>query len=192
MPCHAAAADIALPGSRLGARLPSSRVRQHAVRNSRTFRFCCRHVATTLSTRSTNRLPAGLSVPPLLFRHNTPWRNVRSGPLLVGSTPSTQTKVHMADSCFSSLRQVPAVFLHEHSAPRSNCSCTACRKGPTYFWNDERARVPSRTRCHQWNIWSDKDKRKVPMSLPESHRSIIAWKSRRKCAQQSCRRLIQP
>jgi hypothetical protein len=64
------------------------------VSNSRTFRFCCRQVATTLSIRSTKRLPAGLSVSPLLFRHNTPRRNVRSGPLLVGSTPSTQTGPH--------------------------------------------------------------------------------------------------
>ena len=45
-----------------------------------------------------------------------------------------------ADSCFGSLRQVPAVFLQEHSMPRSNCSRTMCRKGPTYFWNDERVR----------------------------------------------------
>jgi len=45
-----------------------------------------------------------------------------------------------ADSCFDSLRQVPAVFLQEHSMPRSNRSRTMCRKGPTYFWNDERVR----------------------------------------------------
>jgi hypothetical protein len=39
LPCHAAAADVASLGSRLGARLPSSRVRQHAVRYSRTLAF---------------------------------------------------------------------------------------------------------------------------------------------------------
>ncbi len=32
---------------------------------------------------------------------------------------SGHCNVHMGDSCVSGLRQVPAVFLHEHSAPRS-------------------------------------------------------------------------
>ncbi len=63
LPSYATAAEIALSGSRLGARLPSSGTRLHASRNSRTLRFYCRHVAATLSIHSTNRLPAGLSVP---------------------------------------------------------------------------------------------------------------------------------
>ena len=60
-----AAASSACAGSREGAAEPSSRAWQHAVSNSNTLRFCCRAVATTLSIRSTNRLPASLSVPPL-------------------------------------------------------------------------------------------------------------------------------
>ena len=49
LPCPVTAAEIALPGSRLVVLLPSSEARQHVMRNSRTFRFCCRHVATTMS-----------------------------------------------------------------------------------------------------------------------------------------------
>ena len=56
-----AAASSASAGSKEGAAEPSSRARQHAVSRSKTLRFCCRQVATTLSMRSTNRLPAGLS-----------------------------------------------------------------------------------------------------------------------------------
>jgi len=56
-----AAASSALPGSKEGASEPSSRARQHAVNSSKTLRFCCRHVATTLSIRSTKRLPTSVS-----------------------------------------------------------------------------------------------------------------------------------
>ena len=122
---HQAAATSAVAGSREGAAESSSRALQHVVSNSNTLRFCCRAVATTLSIRSTKRLPASLSVPPLLLRHSTACRNTRSASLFVGSIPATPTKVHSDDSCPSSLRHVPAVFLHEHSAPRSNCSCNA-------------------------------------------------------------------
>jgi len=51
-----AASSSACAGSREGAAEPSSRARQQAVSNSKTLRFCCRAVATTLSIRSTNRL----------------------------------------------------------------------------------------------------------------------------------------
>ena len=51
--------------------VPTLRAAQKAVKTSRTLRCCCRHVATTLSIRSTKRLPASLSVPPLLLRHRT-------------------------------------------------------------------------------------------------------------------------
>ncbi len=50
---------------------------------------CRRHVATTDSIRSTNRLPDSLSVPPLVRRQITACRNARSAALFVGSTPAT-------------------------------------------------------------------------------------------------------
>ncbi len=48
--------------------------------------------------RSTKRLPHGLSVPKLVLRHITGWRTPCSAALLVGSTPSTSTKVQSAGS----------------------------------------------------------------------------------------------
>src|SRR5690242_11656550 len=60
--------------------------------------------------RSTNRLPVALSVPPLVFRHSTPWRTVRSATLLVGSTPSWRTNVHNRRSWVNNARQVAAVL----------------------------------------------------------------------------------
>jgi hypothetical protein len=64
--------------------------RKQSVRNSKTFLPCWRHVAATLSTRSTNRLPHSLAVPPLDFRHKTACRNARSAALFVGSIPRSR------------------------------------------------------------------------------------------------------
>jgi hypothetical protein len=58
---------------------------------------CCRHDATTVNSRSANRLPVSLSEPKLPLRHSTAGRKARSDTLLVGSTPSTRAKVQRAD-----------------------------------------------------------------------------------------------
>src|SRR5262249_28729034 len=76
-----------------GGRRPDSWARKHPVRNSRTFLPCWRQVAATLRTRSTNRLPHALAVPPLDLRHRTACRSARSATLFVGSTPPTRTHV---------------------------------------------------------------------------------------------------
>src|SRR3954470_9611778 len=97
----------------------------HALRQSNTFLPCRRHVCTTVSTRSTNRLPCGLSVPPLVLRHNTPCRSARSALLLVGSTPSTATNVHSHCSWASSSLHVPSVLPQPYVCPRRNRRLTA-------------------------------------------------------------------
>ena len=48
------------------------------------FRPCWRQVATTVSIRSTNRLPAALSEPPLIRRQISACRSARSAALFVG------------------------------------------------------------------------------------------------------------
>src|SRR5262249_8655539 len=63
-------------GNNEGASLPSRRAWQHDTRYSRRLLPCrrhvsLRHVSLLLKTRSTNRLPCWLSVPPLPFRHRT-------------------------------------------------------------------------------------------------------------------------
>jgi hypothetical protein len=63
-----------------------------------------------LRTRSTNRLPHSLAVPPLDLRHKTTCRNARSAALFVGSLPGTRRKVHMCSSPASNIRHVAAVF----------------------------------------------------------------------------------
>ena len=42
-----------------------------SVSTASTSRFCWRQLATTVNTRSTNRLPGAPSVPPLIFRQHT-------------------------------------------------------------------------------------------------------------------------
>src|SRR5262245_40379646 len=83
-----------LPPNNAGGARPCLQASMQSLRKANTFLPCCRQVCTTVSTRSTNRLPCGLSVPPLVLRHNTPCRSARSPALLVGSTPSTSTNVH--------------------------------------------------------------------------------------------------
>ena len=46
-------------------------------RKASSGRPCCRHVATTVSSRSAKRLPASLSDPKLPFRHSTAGRTSR-------------------------------------------------------------------------------------------------------------------
>src|SRR5208337_1646550 len=80
-------------GRREVAGWPSRWAGQQRDRYSSTLRFCWRQVATTVRIRSTNRLPDSLSVPPLVLRYSTACRSDRSASLLVGSIPSTRTKV---------------------------------------------------------------------------------------------------
>ena len=51
---------------------------KHELRYSSTLRLCWRQVATTVSIRSTNRLPSALSVPPLIRRQITAWRSAHA------------------------------------------------------------------------------------------------------------------
>src|SRR3954453_12174799 len=98
-------------------------------RYSRAFLPCLRQVSITLSTRSTKRLPCGLSVPPLVLRHSTARRPDRSASLLVGSTPWTLTNVHSHSSWASNSRHVPAVLAQPHKSPRRSVRRTARRTG---------------------------------------------------------------
>jgi hypothetical protein len=88
------------PNKEGGARL-DRQARTQSHRYSRAFLPCLRQVSITVSTRSTKRLPCGLSVPPLVLRHSTARRPDRSASLLVGSTPWTLTNVHSHCSCAS-------------------------------------------------------------------------------------------
>jgi hypothetical protein len=74
--------------------VPWSAASPAATRKSNGRRSRCRQVATTVSSRSANRLPAALSAPKLPVRQRTAGRKARSATLLVGSTPSTRAKVH--------------------------------------------------------------------------------------------------
>jgi hypothetical protein len=51
-------------------------------------------------------------------------------------------------------------------------------------------RGPSRTRCHQWNLWRACARNASPSSRERPPRLIMASLSRRRCAQQSCRRQL--
>ena len=65
--------------------VPAELAISESVRNSRTERFCCRQLSTTVSIRSTNRLPASLCVPNYRFRQITAYRSKHSAELFVGS-----------------------------------------------------------------------------------------------------------
>src|SRR4051794_17606152 len=124
-----------------GAR-PCRQAWTHSHRYSRAFLPCLRQVSITVSTRSTKRLPWGLSVPPLVFRNSTAARSERSPSLLVGSTPWTLTNVHSHSSCPSNSLQVPAVWLQPHTRPRRNVCRTACCTGAMALRNCARDSVP--------------------------------------------------
>jgi hypothetical protein len=94
---------------------------QHSIRYSKRPRPCCRHVSRMLRTRSTNRLPRLLSVPPLPFRQRTACRNARSAALFVGSMPSCHTNAHSFGSLAIKLRHVAAVLGQPQPAPLSQC-----------------------------------------------------------------------
>src|SRR6185369_16835983 len=120
-----------------------------SLRKANTFLLCCRQVGTTVSTHSTNRFPCGLSVPPLVLRHNTPCRSARSPALLVGSTPSTSTNVHSHFSWASSSRHIPAVLPQPHALPRRNTRRNICRTDWIAVWKRDHDSLPCFNWCHR-------------------------------------------
>jgi hypothetical protein len=101
-------------GSQDGGRRPGRAASPAATRNVNSGQPCWRHDATTVRSRSANRLPSSLSAPKLLFRHRTAGRRARSDPLLVGSTPSTRAKVHSDGHHCWSCRHSPAAHNISH------------------------------------------------------------------------------
>jgi hypothetical protein len=89
---------------------------------------CCLQFATTVSIRSTNRLPFILSVPPLIRRQITACRNARSTALFVGVTRSTRAKLHRPSSTLRSSNHVAAVFAHGRLDPSRRVRLTSRRK----------------------------------------------------------------
>src|SRR5712691_9601046 len=173
--------------SRDGAASPRRAASHASVRYSKTLRCCCFNVDTTGIILSTTREPASLCVPKLPLRHSTPGRIDLSAVLLVGSTPSTCTNVHHASRRFKMSRHVPAVVGTPQVLPASHSLSTSRRIGFIEERNVERCSVPSRTRCHQGNIWCACASKASPLSSAHPPRSRIAATSLRKCAQQSCR-----
>src|SRR6516162_7925855 len=177
---HAAACDVcALAGSRDGAASPRRAASHAAVRYSKTLRCCCFKVVTTVIMLSTKREPSALCVPKLPLRQSTPGRIALSAILLVGSTPSTCTKVHNASRRFRMSRHVPAVLGTPQRLPASKSRSISRRSGVMEERNVERFNVPSRTRCHQVNIWCACVSKASPISSEHPPRSRIASKSRR-------------
>src|SRR6516162_3046590 len=77
----------------------------------------------------------------------------------------------------------PLVLATPHWLPTSRSRSTSRRSGVMYERNVERANVPSRTRCHQVNIWCACSSRASPIVSETPPRPRIASKSRSKCAQ---------
>ena len=67
--CHRV--KVHTPDKRDGAVLPAKRASTACTIQASTFRFCLRHVSTTVSSRSTNRLPSADCVPNDNFRQIT-------------------------------------------------------------------------------------------------------------------------
>src|SRR5262249_54763996 len=102
--------DHPVSGTRQIEPLSPSRDAQAEVKYSSASRPCWRRLVTTVKIRSTKRLPLLLCVPNDFRRHSTARRNGRSASLLVGSTPSSRTKVHSETSCLSRLPHVRRVL----------------------------------------------------------------------------------
>src|SRR5208337_1208472 len=97
---------------------------------------CCRQVATTVSIRSTNRLPCSLSVPPLMRCQITACRKARSAALFVGSTPGNQREFHRPSSNARIPRHVSTVVGHPHSTPSFNARRTEGPSQRICLWDD--------------------------------------------------------
>jgi hypothetical protein len=76
----------------------------------------------------------------------------RSAAWFVGSTPVWRTNVHSAWRRVRSSRQVPSVLGASQVWPTSNRRSTSRRTGCMEVRKLACVSVPSRTRCHQWNI----------------------------------------
>ncbi len=72
-------------------------------------------------------------------------------------------------------------------AQRERACLTSRRRRIIRSWNGPHSRVPSRTRCQWRNNRFDNESNRRPTGSPSPPRSIIAWKSRRRWAQQICR-----
>lgn len=97
----------ARPGSRRGIARPFRAAVSASVRYSKARRPWRLQVCTTDRTRSTNRLPVGLSVPKEERRQTTGCRISRSARLFVGSTSGLETKVHIAGSSSRRFLHIP-------------------------------------------------------------------------------------
>jgi len=72
--------------------------------------------------------------------------------LLVGSTPSTCTKVHNASRRFKISWHIPSVADTPQRLPASS-RCSTSRSAGAYTPERRACSVPSHTRCHHLNIW---------------------------------------
>ncbi|EAU67066.1 hypothetical protein STIAU_4175 [Stigmatella aurantiaca DW4/3-1] len=154
------------------------------------MRFCSRSVVTTVRIRSTKRLPSGDCVPKLVFLYMTAWRMVRSPKLLVGSSPSTWTNVHMADSSFRISAAVPAVLSSAHTTASRRSLPTLRSTFGIRSSNSSRGIVPSRTRRHPLNMRSRSFMSSAPRRPPSPPRSMKLWKSLVRWLQHNWRRKV--
>jgi hypothetical protein len=115
-------------GSSDGLGVPRSADSPTATRKSSSGRPCCRQGATTVRSRSPNRLPASLSDPKLPFRQSTAGRKAHSAPLLVGSTPSTRANVHRAGHHLLSSPQSAAAVIVQ--APQPDGTARSLQRRP--------------------------------------------------------------
>ena len=153
------------------------------MRYSSTFRPCWRQVATTVSIRSTNRLPRSLVGPAadLPPEHRMPQA---PAPPRCSSAPrpSTRRKVHRCASPASSSRQVAAVLCTSTPPRAAGPDARRTATGPCSPATSRRAIVPSRTRCHQWNSLSECSSNRPPtlgrLAAAVDHRLEIATEMR--------------
>ncbi len=139
-------ANILSTPSRHGAAMPWSAASLAATRKCSRCRPFWRQEATTVSSRSTNRLPASLSDPKPPLRHRTTGCKTRFATSLVGSTPSTRAKVHRAGHHFGSCRHSAAAFPSGLSWPRRSSRASRAWSGTSRPRNCRRSNSPARNR----------------------------------------------
>jgi len=169
-------------GSSDGAAVPWSAASPAATKKSSSRRACCRQVATTVSNRSANRLPASLSEPKLPFRHRTAGRRARSDTLLVGSTPTIRAKVHSAGHHFVSSRHNAAALRSGFSCPRRSSRPSRAWSGISRRCNSFQSNSRARKRCQSPNRRSISARPQRPIRSASPPRSTNPWKSRFKWA----------
>jgi hypothetical protein len=144
--------------------------------------FCGRHVATHVHIRSTNGLPAALSVPPPSVRAITPCRGARAASWCVGAIPATRTNVPGRVAPARHSRHVPAVRARPHSRPRRGSSPNENRGSATLVRGVARALVPARTRGHPSNRRAEGPRQSRPTAADSPPRATLAWHSRSRSA----------